>query len=75
MLIRRRRRSAALTGAVLAAAFKAMFTTLKKDTAIQIKEQSPEDAVAAQLRVIDGLEAAHNGLWLSHLGGEYRAPN
>ena len=69
-------RSAALTGAVTADAFKAMFTTFKKGTAIQAEGrlQSPEDAVAARLRVIDGLEAAHSGLCLSHLGGEYRLP-
>ena len=66
-------RSAALTGAVTADAFKAMFTTFKNETAIQTKGQSPEDAVAAQLKVIDGLNAAHNGLCLSHMGGEYHA--
>ena len=47
-------RSAALTGAVTADAFKAMFTTFKKESAIQTKGQSPEGAVAAQLKVIDG---------------------
>ncbi|PIL26449.1 hypothetical protein GSI_12207 [Ganoderma sinense ZZ0214-1] len=48
-----------------------------KETEIQIETQGqrPEDSVAAQLRVIDGLEVAHNGLYLSHLGGEYHAPS
>ncbi|KAM5539650.1 hypothetical protein V8D89_006759 [Ganoderma adspersum] len=56
-------------------AFKGMLETFKKETKIQTKGQTPEDAVAAQLKVIDGLEPAHNGLCLSHMGGEYRAPS
>ena len=67
-------RSAALIDAVIVEIFRGMFTTFKKETTIQTKGQTPEDAVAAQLRVIDGLEVAHNGLYLSHMGGEYRAP-
>lgn len=52
-----------------------MSVTLKKETAVPTVGQRPEESVAAQLRVIDGLEAAHNGLYLSHLGGEYRSPS
>ncbi|KAM5539649.1 hypothetical protein V8D89_006758 [Ganoderma adspersum] len=53
---------------------KRMSTTLK-ETWTENMGQRPEESVVAQLRVIDGLEATHNGLYLSHLGGEYRAPS
>ena len=36
--------------------------------------QTPDVSVAAQPKVIDGLELSHNGLFLSHIGGEFRAP-
>ena len=33
--------------------------------------QSPEASVGAQLKVIDGLQASHNGLFLLHTGEEH----
>ncbi|KAM5539648.1 hypothetical protein V8D89_006757 [Ganoderma adspersum] len=47
---------------------------VKRENRIQTVGERPEEAVVAHLRVIDGLETAHNGLYLSHTGGEYRAP-
>ena len=51
-----------------------MSTIFRKETAITSRGQTPRESVEAQLKVIDGLEAAHNGLYLLHLGGQYSSP-
>ena len=54
----------------------AAFTSSVKDYAgTQVTPQTPEVSVGAQLVVIDGLGPSHNGLFLSHMSGEYRPPN
>lgn len=46
-----------------------------KEPRVELVIQTPEESVWAQLKVIDGLLPSHNGLYLSHTGGEYRAPS
>ncbi|KAI1795287.1 NAD(P)-binding protein [Ganoderma leucocontextum] len=53
----------------------AFASSVKSETGIQVAVQTPEASVAAQLKVIDGLEPSHNGAFLSHINGEYRAPS
>ncbi|PIL30305.1 hypothetical protein GSI_07488 [Ganoderma sinense ZZ0214-1] len=60
---------------VVAASLKEMSSSMKSQTGIEVTPQTPEASVAAQLKVIDGLEASHNGLFLQHTGGEYRPRN
>ncbi|KAM5539651.1 hypothetical protein V8D89_006760 [Ganoderma adspersum] len=56
----------------LAESLKVFASSVKSDTGIQVIAQTPETSVGAQLKIIDGLEASHNGLFLAHTGGEYR---
>ena len=48
---------------------------MKNETGKDIVGQTPEASVAAQLKVIDGLEPSQNGLFLSYMGGEFGATN
>ncbi|KAM5539607.1 hypothetical protein V8D89_006716 [Ganoderma adspersum] len=48
------------------------FRTSMREPGVQLAIQTPEESVTAQLKVIDGLLPSHNGLYLSHMGGEYR---
>ncbi|PIL26447.1 hypothetical protein GSI_12205 [Ganoderma sinense ZZ0214-1] len=50
------------------------FRAAMRETEVQFAVQTPKESVLDQLRVIDGLESSHNGLYLSHKGGEYQAP-
>ncbi|PIL30283.1 hypothetical protein GSI_07463 [Ganoderma sinense ZZ0214-1] len=56
----------------LADSLKEFSSSVKKNTGLEVTPQTPEESVAAQLKVIDGLEPSHNGLFLQHTGGEYR---
>ncbi|PIL33320.1 hypothetical protein GSI_04771 [Ganoderma sinense ZZ0214-1] len=53
--------------------YAAFTTSVKNASGIEITAQTPETSIAAQLKVIDGLEASQNGLFLAHTGGEYSA--
>ncbi|PIL26448.1 hypothetical protein GSI_12206 [Ganoderma sinense ZZ0214-1] len=53
--------------------YAAFTASVKKATGIELTAQTPEESIAAQLKMIDGLEASQNGLFLSHTGGEYGA--
>ena len=53
--------------------FAAFASQMKNKTGKEITGQTPEASVEAQLTVIDGLGPSHNGLFLSHVGGEFGA--
>nr|VWO95393.1 Dipeptidyl peptidase IV [Ganoderma boninense] len=55
----------------LSQSLKDFSTSVKKDTGIEVTPQTPQASVGAQLKIIDGLQASHNGLFLQHTGGEY----
>ena len=59
-------------GEALSQGLKDFASSVKNDSGIQVTPQTPEASVGAQLKVIDGLDASHNGLFLAHTGGEYR---
>ena len=64
--------SGGLLGEALAQSLKGFASSIKSDTGIQVIPQTPEASVGAQLKIIDGLDASDNGLFLAHTGGEYR---
>ncbi|RDX43158.1 NAD(P)-binding protein [Lentinus brumalis] len=45
--------------------------TFFKKTGVRLEPETPEQSVAAQLKLIDGLKPSDNGLFLEHTGGEY----
>ena len=65
-----------LLGDAVTQGLAAFASSVKTETRIQVAAQTPERSIAAQLRVIDGLQPSHNGAFLSHNdGGEYRPPS
>ncbi|PIL30240.1 hypothetical protein GSI_07418 [Ganoderma sinense ZZ0214-1] len=57
----------------LADSLKELSASVNKNTGLEVMPQTPEESVAGQLKVIDGLELSHNGLFLQHTGGEYHS--
>ncbi|PIL30285.1 hypothetical protein GSI_07465 [Ganoderma sinense ZZ0214-1] len=63
--------TAGADSAALADKLNEFSATVKKNTGLEVMRQTPEESVTAQLKVIDGLQASQNGLFLKHTGGEY----
>ncbi len=53
------------------ALFEEISETFYKKTGVRLEPETPEQSVAAQLKLIDGLKPSDNGLFLEHTGGEY----
>lgn len=62
-------------GDVLTQRINAFAAMVKNVGGIQIPAQTPEVSVAAQLRLVDGLQPSQNGAFLSHTDEEHCPPS
>ena len=60
-----------LLGDVVTEGYAAFAASVKNASGVQLTPQTPEASIAAQLKLIDRLDASTNGLFLSHKGVEY----
>nr|VWO96601.1 Isoepoxydon dehydrogenase patN (IDH) (EC (Patulin biosynthesis cluster protein N) [Ganoderma boninense] len=56
---------------VVTEGYAAFTASVKNASGVQLTPQTPEASIAAQLKLIDRLDASQNGLFLSHTGVEY----